>query len=65
MDDGRGGGSGRWILRDYEALVFGRMEGKRVSVCQRSESESCTVMSDSLCDPIQSMEFSRPEYWSG
>ena len=33
-----------------------------------NESESCSVMSDSLGPHglyIQSMEFSRPEYWSG
>ena len=30
-------------------------------ICQQSESESCSVMSNSL----QPMEFSRPEYWSG
>ena len=31
------------------------------------ESESCSVVSDSLWPhgPIQSMEFSRPEYWTG
>ena len=31
------------------------------------ESESCSAVSDSLRPPrtIQSMEFSRPEYWSG
>ena len=32
----------------------------------KSESESCLVMSDSVTSwTIQSMEFSRPEYWSG
>ena len=32
----------------------------------KSESESCSVMSDSLrLMDVQSMEFSRPEYWSG
>ena len=31
----------------------------------RAESESCIVVS-TLCDPMDSsMEFSRPEYWSG
>ena len=31
----------------------------------KSESESCSVMSDSVIPrTIQSMEFSRPEYWS-
>ena len=32
-----------------------------------SESESCSVVSDSLGPPcaIQSVEFSRPECWSG
>ena len=32
-----------------------------------SESESCSVISNSLGPPwtIQSVEFSRPEYWSG
>ena len=32
-----------------------------------SESESRSVLSDSLVTPrtIQSMEFSRPEYWTG
>ena len=29
---------------------------------KESESENCSVVSDSA---IQSMEFSRPEYWSG
>ena len=30
------------------------------------ESESCSVVSDSATPwTIQSMEFSRPEYWSG
>ena len=31
----------------------------------KRESESGSVMSDSLQLHIQSMEFSRPEYWSG
>ena len=32
----------------------------------RSENESCSVMSNSATPwTIQSMEFSRPEYWSG
>ena len=30
-----------------------------------SESESCSVMSDSLWPHVLYMEFSRPEYWSG
>ena len=39
----------------------------QLSPCEGSfESESRLVVSDSLCSHgIQSMEFSRPEYWSG
>ena len=33
--------------------------------CHESESESHSVMSDSLWPHVQSMELSRPEYWSG
>ena len=40
-------------------------ECKMPGLASQSESESCSVMS--LCDPhvLQSMEFSRPGYWSG
>ena len=35
-------------------------------LCKGSESESRSVVSDSLRPHgLQSMEFSRPEYWSG
>ena len=37
-------------------------EGKEMV---KSESESCSVMSDFLRPHGLSMEFSRPEYWSG
>ena len=40
-------------------------EGKELVNWEKSESESHSVMSDSLQPHGLSMEFSRPEYWSG
>ena len=40
-------------------------ENKLTDTKEGRESESCSVMSDSLQPHIQSMEFSRLEYWSG
>ena len=38
---------------------------RRCRIYMESESESCSVMSNSLWPHGLSMEFSRPEYWSG
>ena len=35
------------------------------TMLQQNESESCPVVSDSLWPHGLSMEFSKPEYWSG
>ena len=54
---------------DHELLIAKfRLKFKKVGKTTRpfSESESLSVMSDSFATPwtVQSMEFSRPEYWS-
>ena len=51
------------VIFNYISILFVNY----VSVKLESESESHSVVSDSLYSPwiIQSMEFSRPEYWSG
>ena len=38
---------------------------KTITILLIGYSESCSAMSDSLRQSIQSMEFSRPEYWRG
>ena len=42
-----------------------QLPNPQVEAKEGRESESCSVMSDSLQPHIQSMEFSRLEYWSG
>ena len=55
----------RWIL--YHLSHQGSPVHRPYPSCIQNESESHSVVSDSLWTPrsIQSMEFSRPEYWSG
>ena len=48
-------------------MQYSYCERLAMSLYEQKESESHSVVSDSLRPPrtIQSMEFSRPEYWSG
>ena len=43
-----------------------RIQNNHANINDQSESECCSVVSDSLRPHgVQSMEFSRPEYWRG
>ena len=52
------------ILKKSTVRFFRFTHKSEVKQIEKSEKESRLVVSDSL-RPIQSMEFSRPEYWSG
>ena len=54
------------FLSEFQLELRVRDRGTGVPFASLSESESHSVVSDSLIPwTIQSMGFSRPEYWSG
>ena len=55
-------------LAGWFFITSATQEAIYIFISQQCESESCSVLSDSLRPNglyIQSMEFSKPEYWSG
>ena len=53
--------------RGFEDLVIGKQNLGVKAVITVKAAQSCPILYDptDTMDPIQSMEFSRPEYWSG